>query len=371
MGNINTPESRSFLFSRLWSNSRVLKESTLKCLIGIDFKPGNEEKDKLHQLVSDTIGIMTWNISARKSIERKNDSFLLKVMNNEMIRWRSYLFDLLSITYDRTSVVKIRENLDSDTVESVNYALEMIDIVIDETIKHKLVMLLDAVPDEDKLKNLYQFYPVEIPDYNRLLEDILNRDYNLVSIWTKASVLRSIKEVEGETLTESVVALLFSPEEILQEESARIISQSGRELYRSLSHRIPESSRKRLGRISDGEMAEEEFLMARTMFLHNCFPSISDDELLSISAQLKYHKDLGSLTSQTTENMLIWTLSGSGAPSQVQIVYGEKISETDINSGMEGNVFYYTLALSVADDFNYQHPESSFEIFQYIDTNEL
>jgi hypothetical protein len=69
--------------------------------------------------------------------------------------------------------------------------------------------------------------------------------------------------------------------------------------------------------------------------------------------------------------MLIWTLSGSGAPSQVQIVYGEKISETDINSGMEGNVFYYTLALSVADDFNYQHPESSFEIFQYIDSNEL
>jgi hypothetical protein len=246
----------------------------------------------------------------------------------------------------------------------------MIDIVIEEAVKQKLVMLLDAVPDEVKLKNLYQFYPVEIPDYNRLLEDILNRDYNLLSIWTKASVLRIIKEVEGETLTESVVALLFSPEEILQEESARIISQSGRELFRSLSHRIPESARKRLGRIADGEMAAEEFILARTLFLHNCFPSIPEDELLSVAAHLKYHKDFGSLTAQTTENILVWSLSATGATQKVHIVYDEKISETDINSGM-GDIFYYTLPLSVAEDFNYQYPESSFEIFQYIDTNEL
>lgn len=371
LGRINTRESRIFLFSRLWSNSRLLKESVLKCLVENDFKPLDEEKDKLHQLISETIGIMTWNLSARKSLERRNDPILLEVLNKEIVRWRSYLFDLLSITYDRSSVVKIKENLESETVESVNYALEMIDIVIDEAIKQKLIMLLDAVPDEEKLKNLYQFYPVEIPEYNKLIEDIINRDYNLVSIWTKACFLRSIKEIEGETITESVVALLFSPEEILQEESARIISQSGRELYRSISHRIPESSRKRLGKIAEGELPGEEFLSARTLFLANCFPSVPEDELLSIAAHLKYHKDFQSLTSQITDNIIIWPLSGTGTTGRVHIFYNGKISEADLNTGFTGKTSYYTLSLSATSDFNYQYPESSFEIYKYIDINEV
>ena len=74
---------------------------------------------------------------------------------------------------------------------------------------------------------------MEIPDYKSLLEDIINCDYNLISVWTKACTLKSITEIEEEDLAESVVALLFSPEQILREESARLIARSGRELYRS------------------------------------------------------------------------------------------------------------------------------------------
>lgn len=371
LGRIKTSESRNFLFSRLWSNSRVLKESAIRCLIDIEFKPNYEEKDKLHQLITDTIAIMTWNFSAKQSIERNNDPVMLKVINKEIVRWRSYLFDLLSITYDRSSVVKIKENLESETVESINYALEMIDIVIDETIKQKLIMLLDAVSDVEKLKNLYQFYPVEIPEYNKLTEDIINRDYNLVSIWTKACVLRNIRDLEDETLIESVVALLFSPEEILQEESARILSRSSRELYKSISHRIPESCKKRLGRIADGEVPEEDFFMARTSFLSTCLSSVPEEELLSIVGQLKYHKDFESLTSGLTGNTLIWTISGTAEPDRVHVFYEGKLSENDINTGPGGNISYYSLPLSAAEDFNYQYPHSSFEIFKYIESNEV
>jgi hypothetical protein len=371
LGNIRTNESRIFLFSRLWSNSRLLKESALKYLIELDFKPGDEEKDKLHQLISETIGIITWNLSALKCLEKSNDSILLNVLNKEIVRWKSYLFDLLSITYDRSSVVKIKDNLESGTVESVNYALEMIDIVIDEAVKQKVIMLLDAVPDEEKLKNLYQFYPVEIPEYNRLIEDVINRDYNLVSIWTKACFLRNIKEIEGETITESVVALLFSPEEILQEESARIISQSSMELFRSISHRIPESSQKRLIRIAQGEVPSEEFHMARNMFLSNCFPSIPEDELMSVSAQLKYHNDFTSLASGVTGGTLIWPVSMTRQTGRAHVYYSGKLNMTDLNAGLSGNIYYYTLSLSVAEDFNFQYPGSSLEIFKYIETNEV
>jgi hypothetical protein len=368
---INTHESRLFLFSRLWSNSRPIKELALKCLISNEFRPSEEEKDKLHQLISETIGIMTWNLSARQSIERNSNQVLHEVIDKEIKRWRSYLFDLLSITYDRGSVVKIQENLDSETVESVNYALEMIDIVIDETIKQKLIMLVDAVPDEEKLKNLYQFYPVEVPDYNKLIEDIINRDYNLVSIWTKASVLRSIREVEGETLTESVVALLFSPEEILQEEAVRIIAGSGKELYKSIAHRLPASSRLRLDNIAGGEVAADDLLFEKTRFLSACFPAVPEDEVLTLAFHMELYRDFSSLSSHIGENSLVWPLLSKRTTDRVHIHYEGRLNEADINAGMSGIVAYYALSLNAAEDFNYQYPESSFEIFNYINTNEV
>ncbi|MBK9390343.1 MAG: hypothetical protein IPN68_09185 [Bacteroidetes bacterium] len=368
---INTHESRIFLFSRLWSNSRQIKEIALKCLIGNNFKPSEEEKDKLHQLISETIGIMTWNLSARKSIERHSDQVLHGVIDKEISRWRSYLFDLLSITYDRGSVVKIQENLDSETVESVNYALEMIDIVIDDTIKQKLIMLVDAVPDEEKLKNLYQFYPVEIPDYNKLIEDIINRDYNLVSIWTKASVLRSIKEVDGESLTESVVALLFSPEEILQEESVRIVAASGKELYKSIAHRLPASTRIRLDKLAGGEVASEELLFEKTRFLSACFPAVPEDEVMTLASHTELYRDFSSLSSHIGEYSMVWPVLSKRTTDRVHIHYEGRINEADINAGISGIVAYYTLSLNSAEDFNYQYPESSFEIYNYINTNEV
>ena len=371
LSGINTTESRLFIFSRLWSNSRQLKELALKCLIGYDFKPTDEEKDKLHQLITETIGIMTWNLSARKSIERNPDQILHDIINIEINRWRRYLFDLLSITYDRGSIVKIQENLDSETVESVNYALEMIDIVIDDTIKQKLIMLVDAVPDEEKLKNLYQFYPVEVPDYNKLLEDIINRDYNLVSIWTKASVLRSIRDLEGETMTESVVALLFSPEEILQEESVRIIAGSGKELYRSISHRLPASSRLRLDKVAGGEVAPEELLFEKTRFLSACVPAVPEDEVLTLAAHTEFHKDFSSLASHAGKFSLIWPFSSKRSSHRVHIHYEGRLNEQDVNAGISGSVAYYTLSLTAVEDFNYQYPESSFEIYNYINTNEV
>jgi ATP:ADP antiporter, AAA family len=371
LGTIRTNESRTFLFSRLWSNSRQLKELSLKYLIEVDFKPSDEEKDKLHQLLTETIGIMTWNLSARKSIERNNDAILKTVISKEIDRWRNFLFDLLSITYDRSSIVKIKENLDSETVESVNFALEMIDLVIDEAIKQKLIMLVDAVPDEEKLKNLYQFYPVEIPDYNGLVEDLINRDYNLVSVWTKACVLRNIKEVEGETITESVVALFFSPEEILQEEAVKIISSSGRELYRSISPRIPAASRKRLDKIAAEEVANEELLFEKTRFLKSCFAAVPEEELLTLAYNLKYFKDFSSLSTRVSDQTLIWPFSESRKTDRVYIHYDGKPGEKDINSGLSGGVSYYTMALSAAEEFNYQYPESSSEVYRFININEV
>ena len=91
-----------------------------------------------------------------------------------------------------------------------------------------------------------------IPDYNLLIEDIINRDYNLLGIWIRACAIRIMPDIESDNLAESLVALLFSPENILADESAMLLTRSGRGLFKPASARIPEQVKNRLEKIIRG-----------------------------------------------------------------------------------------------------------------------
>lgn len=371
LGKIPSPESQAFLFSRLWSNSRILKEIAVRYLIESDFRPSNEDKDKLHQLVSDTIGFMTWNLSAKTCLVRAGDTFLLAILKKEIDRWRAFLFNLLSITYDKGSISKIKENLERDTVESVNYALEMMDIVIDESIKPKLISLLDVVSDEERLKNLYHFFPGEVPQYNKLVEDILNRDYNLLTLWTKASVLKSLKEIDGDDMAETVVALLFSPEGILQEESARLIARSSRELYRSVSARIPDSSKQKLDKIVNGITAENDLIFEKVRFLSGCFTNIPEEDLLPLSASVKFLQDRESALAFSDGDYILWPLSDNGEARSPVISYNTGKRNSKETVLLPDCKTYYYLPLEAVEEYQNYYPEKEFDILKYIDSNEI
>ena len=382
-GNINTSktilrllakspskESTGFLFSRLWSNSRQLKEIALKFLIDCDFKPSVEDKERLHQFISDIIGLLTWNLSAKRCLENNNDTILLEEINKEADRWNRFLFNILSITYNYGTIASIRENLDCKTVESVSFAREVIDIIIDDSIKGKIISLLDVVPDDEKLKNLNQFFPVEIPLYNKLLDDIINRDYNLLSLWTKACVLRYLSGITDDEMTESVVALLFSPEGILREEAARLIGRSNRELYRSVYNRIPVTVRKHLYKIVNGEIDEKEFLFEKIRFLSGCFTGILEDELLSLARYMIYTRYPEVEFSLLQDAYILWTLSPGSVIRETNIIYSAKSEDLLEKVNTAGDTSYYILPLNAVEEFLYQFPDNTNTILKYLDNSE-
>ena len=364
IGNQKTTESKSFLFSRLWSNSRQLKEIAAKHLADSDFKPTPEEKDKLHQIISETIGIIIWNLAAQLSIEEHANKPSCDAIISETDRQTDYLFDLLSVTYGKSPIEKIRENLENETIETVNHVLEMIDIVIDEVIKQKLVMLVDAVSPEVKLKKLYRFYPVSIQDFKNTVEDLINRDYNLLGIWTKACALRCVKELEEKTIIQSAAALMFSPEEILREEAVRVITKTDTVLYESVSMRLPESSKIKLDKIANGEILEEEMLFEKTSFLRKNFNSIPEDKLLTLAAHLKYYKDFATLCSENPENVIIWHCSNDNTKKMI-VHYEGKLNEKKNNNKINSNnQSFYALPITAVYDFNFHYPECSMEILK-------
>lgn len=370
LGKTGTKESIAFLFSRLGSNSRQMKEVALKCLIDCGFKPTEEDKVYLHQLTSEVIGLITWTLSIKICLKRSNDNFLLEEVNKEITRWKMFLFNVLSITYNSATIAKIRESLGSETLESVSYAHEMISIVINDTIKPKLISLLDAVPDEDKLKNLFRFFPGEIPGYKKLSEDIINCDYNFISLWTKACTLRNISVIESDEMAESVIALLFNPEEIIHEESANLIARSSHELYRSASARIPDSTKKRIDRIINGPVEKNELLFEKVQFLSKYFVGIPEDELLPLAGAMKYIKNFDAESQMLKEGCIIWSLSGDKIANEVHILYyGEKDRLTTAYQSRD-NLTNYFIPLIAIEEYLFQFPDNSNEILKYIDKNE-
>jgi len=369
LAKLSLNEGTGFLFSRLWSNSRQLKEVALQCLIDCRFRPSEEDKERLNLLTSDIVGLMVWNLSAKRCLEKNNDTILLKEMNKELNRWSRFLINILSITYDAAAVTRIRKNLEFETVESVHYAHAIIDIMVDDSIKAEIIYLLDVVPDDQKLKNLNRFFPVEIPHYDKLLEDILNRDYNLLSLWTKACVLKYLSGINDTDMSESVVALLFSPESILQEEAARLIARSDLKLYRSVSNRIPLATRKHLDRIIDGETDANEFLFEKIQFLSDCFEVIIEEELLFLARNMIFIRDTKTIMTSSADGYILWTLtSGSNIPA-VRIYYSDNVEKWNENLS-SADTSFYILSLKTIEEFLYQFPDNTNTILTFIEKNE-
>lgn len=366
IGRSSIKEYSGFIFSRLWSNSRQIKNIAIKCLIENGYKVADEEKDKLHQLISEIIGTITWNISAQTCLANNNDIFLLKEFKKETAAWNTFLFNVLSIAYDPGSLSKIRENLENGTVESVNYALEMIDIVIGDSIKSKLISFVDVVPDEVKLKNLHQFFPGYIPGYDQLKEDIINRDYNLISIWTKACVLRSTTEIPGKDMEESVAALLFSPEKILREEAALLFKKTMKDYY-SVYERLPAESKNELDKIISGIIPADEFLFEKIRFLSSLFTGVSEDELLFLAEGTKYVKNLRSPEVSGINDCIIWSLLSDRSDVKVSVLHGslgQDFAESNVKSE---DGFCYIMPYIILEYYQNMFPESALKIFKYLD----
>jgi len=134
---------------------------------------------------------------------------------------------------------------------------------------------------------------------------------------------------------------------------------------------LPASPRARLDKVAGGELATEELLFEKTRFLSGCIPAVPEDEVLTLASHLEFHRDFSSLSSHVGEYSLIWPVSSKRTTDRVHIHYEGRLNESDVNAGISGSVGYYALSLAAAEDFNYQYPESSFEIYNYINTNEV
>jgi MFS family permease len=364
LGSTCNPDNEEFLFSLLWSGPRQSREAAVKSLAKCNYKTREEEKERLLGMISDVTGILTWNLSARITIKRKGDPLLLEAINKDIERWGSFLFDLLSITYDAACMKNIRENINSGTHESVRHALEMIDIVADETVKPKLRTLFDVISDRRKVNILHRFFPGEVSDYENLAEDIINRDYNFLGVWIRACVIRRMPEIKNRDLAQSIVALLFSPETILREETAKLLARSDKGFYEEASDRVPLQVKESLEKIFNGTIPEKELLYEKINFLESIFDGLPEENLFFLAGEMKYAGGIIPELLPVYRNCILWQ-GTPGSPDFHANVFYENV--LDSITGHDSSAICYVLPLQAVEKYHYKFPEHSLEILKYID----
>ncbi len=371
LGRYNSRENISFCFERLWSASRLLKEVALECLIANNFKASGEENGRLKELMSEVTGILTWLLAAKISLRKENKESLTDIAEKEYKRWKQFLSGLITITDLTDDQDSKYTNLNTSEADDIISVTEMVNIIFeDKNSPLKGDGTSSLVNDEKRLKKLHTIFPGEIMEFDELCEDIINCDYNKVSIWTKACVLRGMKGIGRGDARDSVIALLFSPEEILREEAVKLMTRSDEKFFSSVSQRIPGKTKQKLEGIISGNVEDGELLFEKTKFLSSLFPGIYEDELLVLAGHMKYITDPEAEILNIENNCIIWIVSPDMPYHEVIILNGEhngKIRERVLNNQ---NLRYYIVKLEAVETFHRLFPERSFEVVKYIDNNE-
>lgn len=370
IGKICPEVNSGFLMEIILSSPRQLKEIALGSLINCRFKVNDNERIRIEKHIWEGFELLSWLTSIKAGLNANNDYSLGKEIDKEYSRWKGYINKLLYFTYkDKASEASAHEgNPENGNIQ--RFIPELAHVIYGDTSGTEMSGLNDAGADLKRLKKLNRYFPVEVPRNMKLYEDIINCDYNQVSIWTKACTVRNISAIDDRDIAESVIALLFSPERVLQEEAAGLLARSGQESFRSASERIPAETRNKLSRIVSGQADQKELIFEKTRFLALCLLDIREDELLFLAEKISFIRDTLEEIPCSDNGAIFWRLTSDDSVPHITIMHDRSDFGEVLRDIGSSDFFYYVLGLDTVEEFIFQYPDNSFTILDYIDKNE-
>lgn len=239
IGEIGGDKAVELLIKKLDHPNEEILNQVLLTLSKSNFVVNEKHLIHLHQIIEKHIGIMSWNIAAKATMDEINEHEYLKDAIDEELRANYVLlYLLLSLAYDSKSVMHVKENIESGTAEGTSYALELLELFVDEEIKPKLFPIVEDISLIEKIKQLQNFYPVEKLSFDELLISIINRDINFVNVWTKACAINAFSENNIKEIPKDLIAHIFNPNEMLRETAGIVINSINSENYNLVSSRL-------------------------------------------------------------------------------------------------------------------------------------
>jgi AAA family ATP:ADP antiporter len=228
----------------LWKKSdypdkRIVKQ-IFYSLRYTNYNAKGRERRQVMELLDTEIGKTLWNLCAQEELpDVEHFRFLKEALREELRDNYDQISLLMSILYDPQSMQLVRENVETGTSDGIAYALELMDLFVDQELKPKLFPLFDDIPVKEKMSRLQIYFPRE--DYNpvQVVNYILNRDFNLNNRWTKMCAVYSSAFIPEFRVSRGLIGQMFNPDRLLQETAAWVIYNKDKAQYKVVSDRLP------------------------------------------------------------------------------------------------------------------------------------
>lgn len=227
-----------------YPDKRIVKQ-ILYSFRYIKYHATRREAREVMGLLENEISKTIWNLAAIHELPTtENFRFLQEALAEEVAENYDQINILLSLLYDPKSVQLVRENLESGDPDNIAFAMELLDLFIDQELKPKLFPLLDDSPAEEKLKILQLYYPRESYTPIQVVNYILNRDFNLSNRWTKVCAIHATAFMDDFHISRGLVAQVFNADRLLQETAAWVIYNKDKKAYAAIAERLPQRDKK-------------------------------------------------------------------------------------------------------------------------------
>jgi HEAT repeat protein len=241
MGRIGGKYALQLLWRKAdYPDKRIVKQ-ILYSLRYINHQARGREVREVIDLLDTEISKAMWNLAALSELpDTEHFQFLREALREEVAENYDQITILLSILYDPQSVQLVRENIESGDPDNIAFAMELMELFIDQELKPKLFPLFDDSKVEDKLTQLQILYPRESYTPVQVINYILNRDFNLSNRWTKVCAVHATAYMPDFRVSRGLAAQMFNKDRLLQETAAWVIFNKDKDAYEALRQRLPQ-----------------------------------------------------------------------------------------------------------------------------------
>jgi hypothetical protein len=245
MGHIGGYESFQLMWKKIdYPDKRIVKQ-ILYSLRFTNYKAKGREILAVKDLLDAEMSKALWNLAALEELtDEEHFAFVKGALREEIRDNYDHITLLLSLLYDPESVQLVRENIELGTPDSIQYALELLDLFVDQDLKPKLIPLLDDSSTSNKLEKLQIFFPRESYNPVQTLNYILNRDFNFNNRWTKVCAVYATAYMSDFRVSRGLISQMFNQDKLLQETTAWVIYNKDRAAYQTISERLPYKDKK-------------------------------------------------------------------------------------------------------------------------------
>ena len=238
-GKIGTTKAIELLLGKLENQSRRVTEQTILALREAKFQASTNNVNRILNIIVRLISTLGWNLLVYTSLQKKSAYNELKTaFAKEITLNHNLMFELLGLAYNHHAMQEIRTLVEKGSQEDISHAIELLDHFVYEDIKPILLPVIENISDEERVKKLQYYFPIESMNQEELISSILTRDYNLLSYYPRICAMNLALRMKNIEPGQELIANLFHPNKLLREVAAVVVYRKNPDIFNSVFERL-------------------------------------------------------------------------------------------------------------------------------------